>query len=133
MAAAFEKRLKNQDGGEPIDDFAAAADAHLALAEDAISLCRGETLVPQVNRQRKALAKLFRKLLRALGLDAGASAHVQRKAEDDFCDFELADQVSQGFEVRSLVLPTEGWEALGGKAEGVGNGQADGLGAEIQA
>lgn len=125
--------MEDEDGGEAVDDFAAALDAGVCGAEDALGFGGGEALVPEVDGEAEVLAQLLGEGGGFFGLATGVAGHVQRVAEDDLFDFELADDVVEGVEVVAAALAADGFEPLRGDAEGVGDGEADGAGAGVEA
>src|SRR6266851_3879 len=83
-------------------------------------------------RQAEFLEDFVGKALHFFRLDSLHSAHAQRVSDDDLRDLVLPDHARKLFEIQPLVLPANGWEALGGDTQRVRDGQTDGLGAYIQ-
>ena len=66
------------------------------------------------------------------GLWAGRAVGVERVANQEGLDFVLADEASDGFEVRSERGAVKGEERLGGETEGVGDGETDAAVADVE-
>jgi hypothetical protein len=66
------------------------------------------------------------------GLRAGGAVGVEGVADEEEFYFVLADEAGDGFEVGAEVGAVEGEEGLGGEAEGVGDGEADALVADVE-
>lgn len=116
-----------------IDDLAAALDGHFGLAEEAVGLGGAEAFVPEMDWQLKTLTQFFGEAPHLFGLDTFGSAHAQRVADDHLDDLVLADYIFQLGEIQALVLAMQGFDSLGGDAEQIGDGQANPLGAYIEA
>jgi len=81
-----------------------------------------EMLVQIVGEQ----ANFFR--LRAFG-----SAHAEGQADDDFFDLVVADELSEIFQIGAFVLAVKGFQALRCYSQGIGDGDADAAGANVEA
>jgi len=81
----------------------------------------------------KAAANFFGEVLRLLGLRAFGAGHAQRQADHNLRHFVLADDPLQLGEIRSFVLPLEGFQPLRCNAERVRDGQPNPARAYIQA
>jgi len=131
--SAFHPTLENQDGRHPVDRFGALFDGKFGCAKQAAGFSGGEALVPEMNGELEMLAQVLGEGLDFFGLCAFGSAHAQGKADDDFPHVILTDDAVQVSEVAALVLTLEGFEALGGDAERVGDGDADAAGTDVEA
>src|SRR5947208_16494774 len=86
-----------------------------------------------MNWEAELVAEGFGEGAHLFGLRAFGAAHAEREADDDLFDFMFADYLLEGVEVVAFVLAMESFEALGGDAEGVGDGDADAAGADVEA
>jgi hypothetical protein len=128
-----EPVLQDEDGGHLVDDLAAALDGHIGLAQQAVGLGGGEALVPKMDREVKVTAQVFGENLHFVCAGAFGSAHAEGVADDDFAYGELVDNFGEGLKIGAFVAAVEGFDALRGDAEGVGDGKADAPGADVEA
>jgi len=132
-AAPFHPSLQDEHGGHAVYGSAALFDGQVGFAQEAVGLGGRQPLVPEVNRQAELLAQFFREDPHLLRLGTFGSTHAQGQADHDFLDLVLANHLSELVEVVALIAALEGFEALGGDAEGVGDGDADAAGANVEA
>jgi predicted PurR-regulated permease PerM len=125
--------LEDEHGGHAIHGGGTLGNAEFRLAKQTIGLNRGQALIPKVHRQGKALAEFLGKGRDFFRLPALGAAHPQRVPDDDFADIVVPNGAFEKGEIGSLVLAANGFEALGGYAEGVGHRHADCLGPDIEA
>ena len=124
--------LQDEDGSHAVDGGGALGDAELGFAQKAVSLHRGEALVPEMNGKLKARAKLIGKGADFFRLTALLAAHAQGETDHNFANIVLANGTLQELEIGTLVLTADGFQALRGDPKRVGNSHANGLGAHIQ-
>ena len=125
--------LEDEDGGHAVYDLAAAFDRHFGFAEETVGFGGGEALVPEVDGELGALVQVVGEKAHFFGLGAFGATHAQGQADDDLFDFVLSDEVGEEFEVEALVLAAVGGQALRGDAEEVGDGEANGFRADVEA
>lgn len=125
--------MQDQDCGHAIHGAGALFDREIELAEEAVGLAGAEAFVPQVDGQGELLAQIFGEELHFPGLNPFSTTQAQGVSDDDFGDFVLADDCFQACKVRPLIFAANGFEALSGDAERVGNGKADRPGAYVEA
>ena len=124
--------LKDEDGGHAVHGGGTFGNAQFGFTEQAIGLDRSQALIPEMNRQSKALAKVLGKGGDLFRLAALGAAHAQRVSNHDFADIVIANGAIQELKIGALVLAANGLQSLGGDAERIGHCHADGLGADIQ-
>jgi len=132
-AVGVDKALQNQHGSDLVDDFAVTGEGASGGVQVAMSLGRGEALVPEVDGEGEGLAKGFGEGVGSGGLGADVAGHIEGIAEDNGGAAVFAQQAAEGFEVLLRVFADQGKDGLGGEAELVGDGDADAAGAEIEA
>jgi hypothetical protein len=93
----------------------------------------GEALVPEVDGDAEFGAEVFGEGLGFGGLGALVAGHVEGVADDGFRCGVLAEDAGDGFEIGAAVGAVQGEEGLRGKAEGVGDGDADAAVADVEA
>jgi hypothetical protein len=101
-----------------------------------VGVVGGEALVEEmVSEVGVGVAESLGEGLGFGGLRAGGAVCVEGMADEDNFDVVLADEAGDGFEVGAEVGfgggAVEGEERLGGEAEGVGDGEADALVADV--
>lgn len=107
------------------------------LVEQGVSLVGSKPFVPQVDGQAGGGAQLGRKGLDLLRSWADIPGEMQRKADDDAGDAVAAAEASNGAKGFSGAGPgaavqVEGQDGLGGKAQLVGDGDADAPCADVE-
>jgi hypothetical protein len=132
-AVGVDKALQNQHGSDLVDNFSMAGKGASGGVQVAMSLGRGEALVPEMDGEGEGLAKRFGEGVGSGGLGADVTGHIQGIAEDDGGAAVFAEEAAEGFEVLPLVFADQGENGLGGKAELVGDGDADAAASEIEA
>jgi hypothetical protein len=138
-----EEGFEEEGGGYLVDEVL-AGDAVLlagASAEEGVGFVGGEALIEEVEREGGVGgADEFDEGVGEgegfEGLGAGGAVGVEGVADEEGVDVMLADEAGDGFEVGAEVGlgggAVEGEEGLGGEAEGVGDGQADALVADVE-
>lgn len=124
--------LKNQHGGELINDRGALLDGHFRVTKDTVGLGRGEPLIPEMNGQLELGAELLGEGRHLFRLDSFCTAHAEWQAHNDFANIIIMDDVVEGREVGTFICAANGLETLGGNAEGIGNGHPNGAGAYVE-
>jgi hypothetical protein len=106
-ASSFHPALQDQHSCQPVHDFPPAFDGHFRIPQYPVGFRRGQAFIPQVNRQFRGFAQVFRKQAHLFGLGPLGTAHPQRQPNHDFCYFIPADDLVEGPEVRALVFSAE--------------------------
>ncbi len=132
MRTPIQERLKDEYGGQPIHHLAAAADAHLAVAQNAARFGRGKALIPEVNGQLEVASDLLGEPGHPFRLWSHCPAHAQRVADHNLANLILLKHAGQGIKIGALVPAPQGLQALGGDAQRIRNGHADGLRADVE-
>ncbi len=130
--AGVEPGLKDEHGGDLIDDSIAADGGVADVVEMAMGLGGGEALVPEVHDEGELCAELFGEGLRLGGLRALVAGHVERVADDGFQHMVFAEDAGDGLHVRAAMGAVEREEGLRGEAERVGEGDADPAVADVE-
>jgi hypothetical protein len=107
------------------------------MAEEGVSVVGSEALVEEVHGEGGVDgANRFHESIgegQSLeGLGAGGAVGVKGIADEEDFYFVLADEAGDGFEVGAEIGAVEGEEGLRGEAEGVGDGEADALVADVE-
>jgi hypothetical protein len=124
--------LQDQDGGHLVDDFATALDGHIGLPQQAVGLGGGEALVPKMDGEVEVTAQVFGEGLHFFCAGAFGSAHAEGVSDDDFGDAELVDNFGKSLKIGAFIAAVEGFDALGGDAERVGDGESDAARADVE-
>jgi hypothetical protein len=132
-AAVFHEGVEDQHGGHLVHDGGAAADTHVGFAQEAVSLRRGEALVPEVNGELEVAMEFLGKNGGLFGLNALGAAHAKRKSDNKLGNFILINDALESGQVGALIFSANGSETLGGDAERIGDGESDGLGTDVEA
>ena len=132
-ALVGEKRLKDERGGNLVDDAAVSLARVAGLKEHLVSFMGGEALIPQMDGQSGELAKLGGEGLRFEGLGPGIAREQQRIADDDCGHLVAAGEAGEGAHiVAGVAFALEGHDGLRGEAKLVGNGDADAAVADVK-
>jgi len=103
------------------------------LAEEGVGVVGGEALVEEmVGEGGVCFAEGVGEGEGFEGLGARGTVRVEGIADEEGIDVVLADEAGDGFEVGAEIGTVEGEERLGGEAEGVGDGEADALVADVE-
>jgi hypothetical protein len=133
VALFVEEGLKDQRGGDLIDQGFVLFAGVAGLVEDVVSLAGGQALVPQMNGQAGEGSELGGKGLSFSSARAFVAGQVQRVADDDAGDRESAGEARDGSEnVARSAAGFERHDGLGGEAEFVGDSDADAFGADVE-
>jgi len=79
-------------------------------------LSGGQSLIPEMDRQMKALAEFCGQRGHLGGLRAGVAAHVLRISNNNFSNLELLHNAAKLIEVRAFVLTLQSFQSLGSQA-----------------
>ena len=120
-----EPVLKDEDGGDLVNDLAAGGAGATGGVEVAMRFRGGKALIPEMNGKFEVVTELGGEGLDFGGLRAGISGGIEREADDDLVEGAEAEQVREVAEVVAAAGAGEGIERLGGDAEGIGDGDAD--------
>lgn len=99
----------------------------------AVSLGRGETLIPEVHGKGEGFAEGFGEGLGFGGLGAQVAGKIQGIPENNGGTVEPAKEPAERPEVLAKAFAGEGEHGLRGEAELVRNGHADAAGAIVEA
>jgi hypothetical protein len=129
--------LQDEGSGDLVDDAAVLLTLVASLVEDLVGFAGGEALVPPVDGQTGERAELCGKGLRFGGLGAELAGEVNGVAHHDAGDAEAAGQTGQRTKVLSgnagrWATPLQGQHRLGGKAQLVGDSDADAAVADVE-
>jgi hypothetical protein len=137
---AGEETFEEEGGGYLVDEvlageaiLGAGARAEFGGVQEGMGVVGGEALVEEVEGEGGVgLAERVGEGQGFEGLGAGGAIGVEGIADYQDFDLMLADETGDGFEVGAERGAVEGEERLGGEAEGVGDGQADALVADVE-
>jgi hypothetical protein len=127
-----EPVLKDEDGGDLVNDLAAGGAGATGGVEVAMRFRGGEALIPEMNGKFEVVTELGGEGLDFGGLRTGVSGGIEREADDDLVEGAEAEQVREVAEVVAAAGAGEGIERLGGDAEGIGDGDADAAVADVE-
>ncbi len=133
VLAGGEKAFEDEDGGNLIDEAAVFLPRFPHGVQMKMSLAGSEALIREMDRKAEGGAELLGKRLRLQGLWADFAGHVERIANDDLSDDMLAQDAADGFEVGMERSTIKSKERLHGDSQGICDGEADALAADIQA
>src|SRR5271155_5609807 len=128
----IETALQDVGGGDAVDDFGAALAGH--VGGDYLALARGgrQPLVPQRHRQIAERHEIAGELARRLGARAVAAGQGERQADHEPADAVRVDQREEPRHVIAKAPPADGFERARDDEAGVGEGEADRFGADIE-
>ena len=130
---AVERTLEDVGGRHLVDDLAAALAAGIGVDQRAGDGGGRQALVPEEYGQRGQLAEVAGEGAGRLDARALGAVHVERQAEHQAGDGVLRRGFEQLLRVGRELRALNGEKRRGDPPARVGQGQADGLGAEVEA
>src|SRR4051794_30624207 len=123
--------LQDMRRSQRIDLLGAPGAADVGLDHRSLYRLRGPALIPQEEGQieRREVAGKGADRLRARAV---ASVHAERQADDQPGDVLALDESAQRFEILGELDPPDGFGGTREMPPGVADGEADGLGADVQ-
>src|SRR5487761_353543 len=129
---SIEEALKNIGGGCAVDDFSAAAARQIAFDHAALDRGGGQPLVPERQRQVDEREQVLGELPDALDPRRRLAVEAQWQADDDAANAVFFHFADDALGIVAEARAADGVERRGDDAPRVAQGQADGLGADIQ-
>jgi hypothetical protein len=124
--------LQDEGGGHLVDHLAAPFAAGVGVNERAGDGGGRQPFVPEDDRQRGEAAKVADEGTGRLDARSFRSVHVERQADDQSGDPMFGGQLQQGRRVGLELAPPDGGQRRADPPFRVADGDADGLGAQVE-
>ena len=128
-----QRALQDEDRGVLVDHRRALFAADIGGDQLALDRGGGQPFVPERDRQFGELGEIAREGAHRLRARPFAAVHVQRQAEHEAGAAALRGEREQTLGVEREGLARDGLDAGGEPPVGIGGGDADGLGADVEA